>query len=225
MSETVKVLGHIETSDIYAIDGDDSAFFFVAGMAIDADGAYRAYHPAPGKGLDHLGNAGKPGNWWALVTDTGKPSGEPIVQGSADPAPGYYVSATALEDTSKSRTDPRRYVDSQTIPYVVLPAHGNFNARRGDLAAAFRMDTGECCGAVYADVGPRAKIGEGSMALADALGVPSNPRSGGTDSGIGYIVFPGSRVSWPLTADEIRTHADARLAAWGGVSRIRSVLP
>jgi hypothetical protein len=30
-------------------------------MRIDADGAYRAYHPA-NKGLDFLANGGKPGN-------------------------------------------------------------------------------------------------------------------------------------------------------------------
>lgn len=72
-------LARIGYSDIYTFSEDRSAYFFEAGMAIDADGAYRAYHPTPGKGLDFLANAGSPGNWWALVTDNGKRSGNPVL--------------------------------------------------------------------------------------------------------------------------------------------------
>ncbi len=59
-----------------------STVFYKSGMTIDADGAPKAYHPKPddNKGLDALGNAGHPGNWWALVTDNGKPSGNPVIQ-------------------------------------------------------------------------------------------------------------------------------------------------
>jgi hypothetical protein len=39
-----------------------------------------------------LAHAGHRGNWWALVTNNEKVSGTPVVQGAADPAPGYYVS-------------------------------------------------------------------------------------------------------------------------------------
>src|SRR5262249_26952383 len=74
------------------------AFFYTAGLAIDADGAFRAYNPHDVLGLDSLAHAGHPGNWWALVTDNGRPSGHPVVQGNSDPAPGFYVSATALYD-------------------------------------------------------------------------------------------------------------------------------
>src|SRR5262245_50331332 len=79
-----------------------SAVFYAGGMMIDADGAYRAYHPA-NKGLDFLANGGKPGNWWALVTENGKPSGTPVVQGPADPAPGFYIS---LEDHAFEPQEP-----------------------------------------------------------------------------------------------------------------------
>ncbi len=56
-----------------------SASFFRSAMTIDADGAPNAYDPANKKGLDFLGNAGhpakngKPADWWALLTDNGKP--------------------------------------------------------------------------------------------------------------------------------------------------------
>jgi hypothetical protein len=224
VSGALKVLGRVETSDVLAISGEDDAYFFVAGLAIDADGAYRAYHPDSAQGLDSLRNAGHPGNWWALVTDTGKQTGNPVVQGNDDPAPGYYISKTALEDKSKASTDPTRYVDSETIPYIVLPGGHAFGARLGDLAVALRLDGGECCGAVYADVGPASKIGEGSIALADQLVVPSNPRSGGVSDGIAYVVFPGSRIGWPLTVDEIRTTAEQRFMDWGGPDRLRALV-
>ena len=194
-------------------------------MAIDADGAYRAYHPVSAKGLDNLGNAGRPGNWWALVTDSGEASGNPLTQKDTDPAPGYYISTTSLQDGSKSRTDPRRYVDSESIPYIVLPSNGRFGAGKGDLAVAIHVEDGRCCGAVFADVGPRDKIGEGSIALADALGIPSNPRKGGIDQGIAYVVFPGSSAGWPKSAETVKRNAEARFAEWGGLARLRAVFP
>ena len=65
------------------------AVIFEGGMMVDADGSPQAYHPPPDerKGLDNLADAGEPGNWWGIVTDNGKGSGNPVVQGSNDPAP------------------------------------------------------------------------------------------------------------------------------------------
>ncbi len=113
-----------------------STFFFKAAMAIDADGAPNAYHPIPGRGLDHLANAGHPGNWYVVVTDTGHRNCKPVVQGPRDPAPGFYVSPTVLQDRPHARTDPRRYVDSASIPYISLPGHHGtiLRAALGDIA-------------------------------------------------------------------------------------------
>lgn len=75
--------------DAWSFDSSGhGTFFYVAGLAVDADGAFRAYHPTSHLGLDALVNAGHPGHWWALATDTGKTSGHPVVQGRGDPAPG-----------------------------------------------------------------------------------------------------------------------------------------
>lgn len=63
-------------------------FFFKAGMAIDADGVPSAYHPE-NKGIDGIEHAGEPGNWWAFVTDNGKPDGKPVVQSKSDPYPDF----------------------------------------------------------------------------------------------------------------------------------------
>src|SRR6478672_11415462 len=97
----------------------NNTVFFISGMNIDADGSPRAYHPVSDSGQDALRNAGKKGNWYGIIT--GK-DGEPILQGKNDPAPGFYISCTSLQDPSRSVSDPLRYVNSDSIPYIVLPA-------------------------------------------------------------------------------------------------------
>jgi hypothetical protein len=97
----LKFIKRIGYSDISALPGDGSAFFYEAGTMIDADGGYHSYHPDGKSGLDYLGKAGRPGNWWALVTDSGLPSGNPIVQTEHEPAPGFYISTTSLEDPTR----------------------------------------------------------------------------------------------------------------------------
>jgi hypothetical protein len=109
----LKFLKRIGYSNIKTLDDDDSAFFYQSGLEIDADGGYHAYHPDGKSGLDYLANAGQSGNWWALVTDNGKPSGRPLVQTDDDPAPGFYISTTTLEDANCDPKDPHRYVNAE----------------------------------------------------------------------------------------------------------------
>lgn len=188
-----------------------------AGLAIDADGAPRAYHPVSKQGLDALANAGRPGNWWGIVCDA---KGEPIVQGPKDPAPGFYVSPTALVDASKKASDPRRYVDASTVPYLAVPPEALAWCKKADVAMVMNRANGELAGAVIADVGPRGKIGEGSPALAVALGISADPRRGGTSKGIAVVIFCGSSKGWPRTVAEVDAQARELFAAWGGVDRL-----
>src|SRR5262245_23790627 len=97
---------------------DNRVIEFEAGMTIDADGSPRAYHPDDKRGLDYLANAGRPGNWWALVCE----NGQPIVQRDTDPAPGFYVSTTAYIRPAYAEADPRRYLDSESVHFVVVPS-------------------------------------------------------------------------------------------------------
>jgi len=204
---------------------DDSAFFYESGLMIDADGAYHAYHPDGRSGLDYLGNAGQPGNWWALVTDNGKADGDPVTQSDSDPAPGFYVSTTSLEDSNCDRKDPRRYVNAEAVNFIVLPGRLGLGAKLGDFAVVIRPATGAYDYAVYADVGPASKIGEGSIALAATLGIPSSPKSGGIAHGLVYIVFPGSAQSWPLSQPEIDQNAAGLFSTWGGVDTAKDCFP
>jgi len=224
-NEGIKFLKRVGYSDIHTLVEDESAFFYEAGMMIDADGAYHAYHSNGRSGLDFLGNAGKPGNWWALVTDNGQPTGHPIVQTANDPAPGFYISTTSLEDTNCDKRDPRRYVNSEAINFVVLPGRLSLGVKLGDLAVAIRPETGASAFATYGDVGPATKIGEASIALANALGIPSNPKTGGVGHGVVYIIFPGTKLGWPLSQDEIDQKAGDVFAKWGGMDRAKYCFP
>src|SRR5215831_1429259 len=195
--------------------GGGSAVFFVAGMTIDADGSPRAYHP-DNTGLDDLENVRGDGGWAGIVVR----DGEPVVQGPADPAPGYYVSQTSLEDWTKRATDPNRYVDSEKIPFIVLPGDvaRMAGARVGDFAVVRNLRNGRYSPAIFADMGPA--LGEGSIALARALGINPDPRRGGTYRGVLYIVFPHSGNRRPRPLEEINDVSARLLSDCGGLDRI-----
>ena len=209
----------IGASAVFA-DPHRTALFHEGGLAIDADGAPNAYHPED-RGLDHLANAGRPGNWWGLATVDGKPA----VQGPNDPNPGFYVSTTSLVDRSQPATSPARYVDSSKIPYLALPPGlmaGKLpgGAKLGDFAAVMNRGTGKVVYAIVADVGPRDHLGEGSIALAEALGVDSSPKKGGARSGLSFVIFPASGAGKPRSLEEIAQEGAHLLAQFGGAARL-----
>lgn len=168
-------------------------------LSLDYDGAPNAYAPAGvGSPLDSLGNAGRPGQWWGIATDE---LGEPLIQKPSEPYPGYYISTTALVWPGRERT--ARYVDSTQISYLSLPpVFKELGAKLGDLAWVRSQQTGRTRWAIWADIGPRAKLGEGSQQLASALGVLSSPLR---RSGIDVALVAGSGDGRPLTEDEIQS--------------------
>lgn len=180
------VLGAIAGRNVYRTAS--GSLFFTGGMTIDADGAPTCYHPESFKGLDDLVNAGHPGNWWGIVTDTdhieGKVGkGRPLIQGRDAPAfspetAGFYVSTTALADNPELPiSDQRRYVNALEVPFIVLPRGFPVKFRLGRrVLVSYQGKTVE---AIYGDVGGNDHLGEGSVALARALGIPDDPRRGG----------------------------------------------
>jgi hypothetical protein len=196
---------------------DSKAFFFESGMTIDADGAPNAYHPDD-TGLDELSNAGSSAEWNGIVTDE---VGSPLIQKHDDPFPGYYISCTSLSDHSKRFNDPTRYVDASKIPYVVLPQKvaDAGGAKLGDFAVVTNLQNGKSSFAIYADIGT---LGEGSIALADNLGIRSNARSGGQRHSVLYLVFPNSGNLAPRSLDEIRSEGGRLLDDWGGLGKLHS---
>lgn len=184
-----------------------NVFFFTAGMTIDADGAPNAYHPDD-IGIDELANAGSPGHWNGVITDT---QGNPLIQQDADPFPGFYISCTSLADKTKEFNDPRRYVDATKIPYVALPEEiaESEGVQLGDFAFVVNLRNGKSSFAIYADIGT---VGEGSVALAERLGISPNARYGGESSGVLYMFFPGSGNRQPRTMDEIQSEGERLLS-------------
>ena len=207
---------HFHEVPIWQLPGSQ-AFFFVSGMTIDADGAPNAYDPDD-TGLDDMANAGVPTHWDGIITDR---DGNPLIQGESDPFPGYYISCTSLSDQSRKFTDPTRYVDASKIPYIVLPNDlaDRGGARLGDFAVVMNLRNGKSSYAIYADIGT---MGEGSIALADNIGIWSDARRGGESDGILYLVFPGSGNLQPRTIDEIQSHAEKLLHDWGGIEKLAS---
>lgn len=222
----VKLFRHHSTIAWSCGSSGVEAFLYEAGLAVDADGAFRAYHPNNRLGLDTIEDAGRPGNWWALATDTGEPNGRPVVQDKSDPAPGYYVSMTSLFDAANSNErDPRRFVDAASIPYVVLPPIGLKHAKLGDFATVVNLQNGKMSGAIVADESaPELKMGEGSIALAVALGIDSNPRIGGIEHGVAYVIYPGSGNGKPRDLGEIVSISRRYFQTWGGVEKLNSCL-
>jgi hypothetical protein len=208
--------------------GGDPYFYVTERMAIDADGAPNAYHPED-RGIDALANAGFPGGSWKsiLVVDPND-STMPFVQ-TAGRFAGFYVSKTTLQDPTRDETDPARYVDSTTVPYIVFP--GAFHAltgtgTMGDLGMVRNLRNDTVTAAIVADAGPRnAPLGEVSIRLAEKLGgVNVNPRNGsGMPRGpFLYVVFPRSRSTprWPLTTEKMDELATSMLTATGGWDRV-----
>lgn len=187
-----------------ARNADGSYTTPAAGMMIDADGANgqtggvpvyapRGFTPVP---LDFLANAGGPGNWFGVVTDTGKKDGKPVKQTATGPAPGAFVSATSYRFPERARIDPLAYVDAASVPYIVLPGHWRAQAIGvvlGCKATVKDIKTGKILEASgVLDFGPKAKLGEASIACAKFFGVPPSPKHGGTqEKRFIYTFFPG----------------------------------
>ena len=231
-------------------------------MAVNTDGAANSYHP-DNIGITHIcngisvGSQGSPCTWkpdcladfnqakaegfqgptkvcfFAMVTDD---EGVPVVQQEGDPRPGYYVSTTTLTQPGVPKNTQQAYLDSNEIPFIVIPGHwrrDQFRGMRlGDFAVVMRKSTGATSFAVVGDVGPRRKLGEGSVALHEALGNdPFVERPDGNIrayGGIGphdvvYMIFPGSRKPGAsMTKALIDAEGGKQLARFGGETRLRA---
>jgi hypothetical protein len=118
--------------------------------------------------------------------------------------------------------DPTRYVDASKIPFIVLPGAmaRQFGARPGDFSEVLNQNNGKSSHAIFGDVGPSDRIGEGSMALAENLGIRSDARNGGARRGILYIVFPGSGNGQPRSIEEINSETEKLIQDWGGLPQL-----
>lgn len=221
MAEFLQNIGSV------AVYKSGNAFVCVTGLIVDGDGAngrtsLPCYAPYGMQTLDYLANAGAPGDWWGIATDS---DGDPYVQASQDPAPGAYISTTALEDASKSDDNVDKYVDAAAFPFVVIPSTPRFGISLKDCGFALRLTTGDSSEFIVADIGPNNQIGEGSVKLAQNLTVPSSPKNGGIDdNSVMYIFFP-IQVNWPCTDQVILHQSSTCFRTYGGFTKLKSEFP
>jgi len=182
-------------------EDDDLRVFFTADGDIDADGANGqnggpAAYMSDNSGTEYLANGGM-----AIVGGKvicAEPWAKDIVILGADDQPrvfpgGIIASKTWYRHRDKPEDDPSAYVDSETVPYIVVPPLIIWNTKgivRGSKARVTRGELTVDC--VVADRGPTTKIGELSIAAARALGLNPSPRNGGTEEQeLFYELWPG----------------------------------
>jgi len=199
-----------------------NAVLWKAGFAVNADGSPHAYGP-DNSGLDYTANAGSPGAWWGIYAPPdGK--GSPVVQAAYHPAPGHYISTTALVDPNYPEGHPERYVDSERYGFYVIPGGESF-CKLGDVGLALNTNTGDNFYFAMGDIGPSGQIGEGSMLLARCLGLSTDPKTGGTDSRvIACVVLPDSDPGYQDWEPKCKV-AIQLVDAWGGINKLRQLAP
>lgn len=215
------------TIDVQQVSGT-RGLHYISKLAVDADGAPRAYHPLDIRKPDNSANAF---DWLAniSVADLHGIQG----QDGVGPAAGFYISATTVHDARYPGNDTRRYVDASLIPYIVLP-RATFPTTAGtvqDGCVAYVVDvrTGGTSGAIFADVGHA--VGEASIALALCLGLQPfsrtyYPKVVGFDGlRFFYLVFPTVTVPPPWDVTQIQQIANREFLRWGGEAQLRALVP
>jgi len=107
-------------------------------------------------------------------------------------------------------------LNAAALPYVVVPSpssiwdYRNYSIGCGTVVAVIYNNQVEY--AVFGDTGPTGIIGEASYATANDLGINPDPSNGGTDSGVTYIVFQGSRRVSPIESHSTAVTLGEQLA-------------
>jgi hypothetical protein len=99
----------------------------------------------------------------------------------------------------------------------------------GDLVAVLNQGNGKVAYAIYADQGPKDKLGEGSLYLANQLRTSPVPDAIGVRQSlpkdIVYVLFPGSGNRRPKKREQIAAAGAKLFRDWGGVAALAGCLP
>ncbi len=144
---------------------------------------------------------------------------------------GYFLSSTTLENGTAARADGcavHRYLDAETVPYVVLPLGGFGQVRVGDIAILQSNERPvRTVYAIVGDEGPGTKLGEASIALnAKLLGKSGEPLLTMKDTwaidiqgrAVSLLVLGGTNKSLngDYSARNIEAVAQQELKRWNG---------
>jgi hypothetical protein len=217
----------LQTTPVWQLPGK-AGYFYAAKMSVDADGAPRAYHPLDKRRPD---NHTRALDWLTNLSSSDRHG----VQGRSGVGPesGFIISGTALHNPDFPVNDTRRWVDAETIPYIVLIS--NFPRalrvpiiKLGDCAMVIDLVSGASTAAIFADVG--AAVGEASVKAALNLGLDPTksrfpPKVRGFDQDFLYIVFPDSQIRPPWNTEEIESVARSKFETWGGMEQVKTCFP
>jgi hypothetical protein len=125
-------------------------------------------------------------------------TGDIPVQGTNDPAPGFFISVTSATNPGVARNDSQaKYLDSDRTPYTVIP-RTLVNQKllpRGGIAWAWNPKSNRSAAAVFGDT--QSKFGEISVAFAQRIEKGAiDPISPAALNGSATIPWPyGKRAS------------------------------
>ncbi len=125
--------------------------------------------------------------WWGVVTGQ---DGKPLVKPD-----GYYISTTAYVYSGFPDDVQERYVNANIVSYSVLSevSRKALGLVKGDLVYVKNNKNGLGKWTAYLETrNADDRIGEISSAAANAIGVNSNPRSGGQEGGITFTFYPNT---------------------------------
>ncbi|MEU7046080.1 glycoside hydrolase family 75 protein [Streptomyces varsoviensis] len=112
-----------------------------------------------------------------------------------------------FQDDTYYHTSDDKPLNAEKLPYVVVPSvsgiwdYTKSGIKGGGVVAVIYNNQVEY--AVVGDTGPDKIIGEASYAAAKGLGIDPDPKTGGAESGVTYILFKNSQAS------PIESHSDA----------------
>ncbi len=163
-------------------------------FSIDADGSPKAYNPQD-TGIDFLSSARQTNGKLSPKVILFQKD-KPVLQKDSDPMPGYYVTKTTLYDKSIVDTAIQsRYVNAEEIPFFVIPHNKleSWSIPLGSYGYIFNIENKTGIFAIFADEGPINHIGEGSVKLAQLLGLKSVMRKGKRTLDVG-VSFPKKSI-------------------------------
>lgn len=142
-----------------------------------------------------------------------------------DGQPGSKCNKTAdpyfQPDTSFHQSNGQA-LSAENTPFIVVPLPSSIWDFRDELIVGGNLVTvvykDRVVHGVVGDEGPTDRIGEGSYALASALGINPDPSSGGVESGVTYIVYPGVKVNPIESTAEAARLGELHAADWLAVT-------
>jgi hypothetical protein len=248
-----------------ALDGM-RPLLFVSTLKVNTDGTAISYHARDPRArtlaINNILNAMRRGrtiaefeaaaaaDWrpldrtWSILSDSvierDRATGAPCVD-----AEGYLVSMTsdvAVEGAWNrvGDCDASKWIDSLTVPSLVLPLGNTEFKRRGAInrSPVVAMTLGPNRRIAYGlvgDMGPTDELGEASVAMNRTLnGLMETERPANYRDAIArfqaprsaILLFPGARhrTARPLTGAAVTAHSEALFRQWGGSSRLERCL-